>query len=270
MLGKDLKQVTPAELRALIRAGKMTTTTVGLCPGYVQANLIIMPAQYADDFRSFARENSAACPILEYTEPGGRFTEKLARHADIYTDLPKYNIFIDGIKREEVTDASKYYRDDMVAFLIGCSYSFEQALTENGIPMKYWDKGLENSCYITNIMCKPAGVFKGPLVVSMRAVKKDMVETAYRVSGEFPHVHGEPIHHGNPSAIGILDIGHPDFGDPNEVAEDEVPIFWACGITPQTIVKEAKLPIAISHKPCHMFVSDILNDEVEEKLFGVQ
>lgn len=264
---KKLNDITPAELRQLIREEKITNSTVGLCPGYVQANLIIMPQEYAVDFKEFARKNPAPCPILDYTEPGDKYIYRLADRANIYTDIPKYNIFKDGVKVEECTDASAYWRDDMVGFLIGCSYSFEQALVENGIPITYWGTGKENSCYITDIMCEPAGVFSGPMVVSMRAVKKDMVEKAYEVTQKFPHVHGGPVHHGDPKLIGIKDFDKPEFGDPNPVAEDEVPVFWGCGVTPQMIVQNAKIPIAISHKACHMFVSDILNSEIEEKLF---
>lgn len=264
---RELENLTPKELRLRIREGLMTESTVGLCPGYVQANLIIMPGAYAEDFKEFARKNPAPCPILDYTEPGDKFIHRLADNANIYTDLPKYNVFRDGVKVTECTDATPYWREDMVGFLIGCSYSFEQALVENGIPITYWGTGKENSCYITNIMCKPAGVFSGPMVVSMRAVKKDMVETAYEVTKRFPHVHGGPVHHGDPAAIGIKDMDAPDFGDPCPLADDEVPVFWGCGITPQMIIQEAKIPIAISHKACHMFVSDILNQEIEEKLF---
>lgn len=263
----ELNDVTPAQLRQLIREGKVTGSTVGLCPGYVQANLIIMPQEYAADFKEFARKNPAPCPILDYTKPGDKFVNRLADHANIYTDIPKYNIFKNGVMVEECTDATPYWSGDMVGFLIGCSYSFEQALVENGIPITYWETGNRNSCYVTNIMCEPAGVFSGPMVVSMRAVKNEMVEKAYEVTRKFPHVHGGPVHHGNPKAIGIKDFNHPEYGDPNPVAADEVPVFWGCGITPQIIVQEAKLPIAISHKACHMFVSDILNNEIEERLF---
>lgn len=267
--GIDLSRIAPRELRERFRRGEMEfLSTVGVCLGYVQANMIIIPEKYADDFQEFASKNHAPCPILDQTKPGERFIHHLADNANIYTDLSGYCIFKDGVKVAECSDATPYWREDMVGFLIGCSLSFEQALLDNGIRIRYLESGGNDCAYISNIMCEPAGVFDSPMVVSMRPVKPELLDVAYRVTQGFPHVHGGPVYHGDPMGIGIRDINMPEWGDPPEIGPGEIPVFWGCGVTPQLAVTQAKLPIAISHKPCCMFVSDILNSELESVLFG--
>lgn len=257
------------EIRKLIREEIIKTPTAGMGIGYAQANLVILPQKYAEDFKLFAQCNTKPCPILEVTDPGCFITKRTAENANIITDIPKYFIYENGVKTDECYNAEKYWRDDFVCFLIGCSFSFEDALIKEGIDVRHITMGCNVPMYKTNIQCKPAGVFNGPYVVSMRPIKIDDVQRAYNITGKFPHVHGAPIHSGNPEEIGIRDINKPDYGDAVEIKEGEVPVFWACGVTPQAAIENAKPEIVITHAPGHMFITDILNDEIEERLFGI-
>lgn len=259
---------SPRELRALIRAGKMTDITAGACAGYVQANLIVLPKRFADDFAEFARKNPKPCPVLDVTEPGDPHIYRLADRADLSTDLPAYYVFENGERIGEFTDVRAYWREDMVGFLLGCSLSFETALIESGIRIRYIEEGRCSCGYRSNIPCEPAGVFSGPMVVSMRPVKPEQLALAYAVTERFPHVHGGPVFHGDPREIGIRDIYAPEWGDPPTIGEGEIPVFWGCGITPQVMVEQLKPDLAISHKAGCMFVGDIRNAELEEKLFS--
>ncbi|MDD2447220.1 MAG: putative hydro-lyase [Tissierellia bacterium] len=259
--------LSPKEVRKLIRDEVIKVPTAGMAGGYAQANLVILPKENADDFKSFAEKNPKPCPILEITEPGSFITKRVADNANIITDIPKYFIYKDGVKVDEVYNAEKYWRDDMVCFLIGCSFSFEEAMIRQGIDVRHISMGCNVPMYKTNIAAEPAGIFNGPFVVSMRPMKEEDVEKAYEITGKFPHVHGAPIHAGNPEDIGIKDINKPDYGDAVEIREGEVPVFWACGVTPQAAIENAKPEIVITHAPGHMFITDILNEEIEEKLF---
>ncbi|MDF2948470.1 MAG: hypothetical protein K0R07_484 [Sedimentibacter sp.] len=258
----------PKEARKLIRNEIITTPTAGMCGGYAQANLVILPQKYADDFKLFAEYNPKPCPILEITEPGSFITHRTADNANIITDIPKYFIYKDGVKTDECYNAEKYWRDDLVCFLIGCSFSFEEAMIREGIEVRHIAMGCNVPMYKTNIECKSAGIFNGPFVVSMRPMKSEDIKKAYDITEQFPHVHGAPIHFGNPADIGIEDINKPDYGDKVEIRDGEVPVFWACGVTPQAAIENAKPEIVITHAPGHMFITDILNSEIEEKLFG--
>lgn len=258
----------PKEARKLIRNEIITTPTAGMCGEYAQANLVILPQKYADDFKLFAEYNPKPCPILEITEPGSFITHRTADNANIITDIPKYFIYKDGVKTDECYNAEKYWRDDFVCFLIGCSFSFEEAMIREGIEVRHIAMGCNVPMYKTNIECKSAGIFNGPCVVSMRPMKSEDIKKAYNITEKFPHVHGAPIHFGNPADIGIQDINKPDYGDKVEIRDGEVPVFWACGVTPQAAIENAKPEIVITHAPGHMFITDILNSEIEEKLFG--
>src|SRR5690242_5112190 len=221
----------PAAARELFRAG-LRVPTAGWAPGYAQANLIAVPAEYAGDMRLFAERNPKPCPVLDVTAPGSWRTA-LAGGADLRTDLPAYRVWRDGALAAEVTDATPYWRHDLVAFLIGCSFTFESALRAAGVPLRHVERGVNVPMYVTDRDCVPAGRFRGPLVVSMRPVPADLVGTAVAVTARYPDVHGAPVHAGDPAGLGIADLARPDLGDATDVGPGEVPVFWACGVTPQ-------------------------------------
>lgn len=257
--GIDIKQATPQQMRRLIRAGRYDKPTSGLCPGYAQANLIVLPREDAYDFLLFAQRNPKPCPLLEVTEVGARNTTICADDCDVATDFPRYRIYRDGVCTDEVTDVADYWRDDLVSFIIGCSFSFESELIDAGIEMRHNTMGRNVSMYITNIACRPAGKMSGNMVVSMRPIPYDQVVLATQISGAIPAVHGAPVHIGDPSVIGIKDISKPDFGDPVDIHEGEVPVFWACGVTPQSVVMNVKPKFAITHAPGCMLITDTKN-----------
>lgn len=245
------------EIRGLIRSGEWVHPTSGLCLTRVQANMIVLPKDWAYDFLVFAQRNPKPCPILDITEPGDVEAKLIAPGSDIRTDIPKYRVWEYGKLIAEPNDVIKYWKDDLVAILLGCSFSFEGALVEAGIPVRHIDMGCNVPMYITNIECKPAGRLSGPMVVSMRPVKYSQVPKAVMATGRFPAVHGAPVHIGDPSAIGIKDIEKPEFGDPVEIREGETPVFWACGVTLQAAVMKSKPAFAITHAPGHMFIGDM-------------
>ncbi len=247
----------PLRARARFRAG-LRTPTAGWAPGYAQANLIAVPAEFAAEFQLFAQRNPKPCPLLDVTAPGVTATA-LAAGADLRTDLPGYRIWERGVCVREVCDASPYWRDDLVAFLIGCSFTFDSALLAAGVPVRHVLDGVNVAMYRTNRQCLPAGRFAGALVVSMRPIPRPLVARAVEITGRYPAVHGGPVHIGDPAALGIADLSHPDFGDPVLVGPDDVPVFWACGVTPQVVVTASRLPYAISHLPGHMFITDVLD-----------
>ena len=259
---KKISQLTPNELRLLIRKGKWDEPTAGLALGYAQANLVILPKKYAFDFLLFCQRNPKPCPLLEVLEPGKYRTEFLSTVADIRTDVPRYNIYRKGKLGATVKEIRKYWRADFVTFLLGCSFSFEEALLRSKIPIRYLEEKKNVSMYITRIPCRPAGVFHGPLVVTMRPIPSDKVTRAVQITSRYASVHGAPVHVGDPSAIGIRNLKKPDFGDPVTLKKGEVPVFWACGVTPQAVVMEAKPDLCITHTPGHMFISDVLNEEL--------
>lgn len=247
---------TAAADRARIRAGGHTGPTSGLAPGFAQANLVILSADDALDFLRFCVRNPKACPLLEVTDTGSPHPAGLAADADLRTDLPRYRVFRDGQLVDEPTDIAHYWRSDLVAFLLGCSFTFEWALTAAGLPVAHQVQGVNVPMYVTDRRCSPAGRFDGPLVVSMRPFARDTIPDVVDISARFPAMHGAPVHIGNPAEIGIGDIGEPDFGDAVVVEADEVPVFWACGVTPQAVAIEARPSLAIFHAPGHMFLTD--------------
>ena len=216
----------PREMRRLIREEKWIYPTSGLCHCHVQANLIVLPKDWAYDFLVFAQRNPKPCPILDVTEPGDGEAKLIAPGSDVRTDIPRYRVWKGGELIDEPTSVAKYWREDLVAFLLGCSFSFEGALLEAGIPIRHIDMNCNVPMYVTNIQNRPAGRLSGPMVVSMRPVKHEQVPKAVLATGRFPAVHGAPVHIGDPAAIGIKDIDKPEFGDPVEIREGETPEEW--------------------------------------------
>lgn len=255
--------LTAAAVRAACRAGTHTGPTPGLAAGFVQANLVCLPRDWAFDFLLFCQRNPKPCPLLDVTEPGDPEPRHAAPGADLRTDLPAYRVWRDGELAAEPTDVREFWRADLVGFLIGCSFTFEAALQTAGVPVRHIDEGRNVPMYRTSVPCTPAGRFSGPLVVSMRPLTPAQAVTATRVCSRFPLAHGAPVHFGDPTAIGIRDLAKPDFGDAVTVRPGEVPVFWACGVTPQAAVMQAKPPFAITHKPGHMFLTDLRDHQME-------
>ncbi len=262
VLMKDMYQLTPKEIRHLIRKGKWDRPTAGMALGYAQANLVILPQKYAFDFLLFCQRNPKPCPMLEVLEPGKFRTESLSLDADIRTDIPRYNIYRRGKLDRTVKNIKNFWEPDFVTFLLGCSFSFEEAMLRAKVPIRYIEENKNVSMYVTHIPCKSAGVFHGPMVVTMRPIPSEQVTRAVQITSRYAFVHGAPIHIGDPSLIGIRDLRRPDFGDPVTIKKGEVPVFWACGVTPQAVVMKAKPDLCITHAPGHMFVSDLLNEEL--------
>ena len=251
----------PAELRAAFRHG-VSVPTAGLAPGRVQANLIAVPRDWAWDVLLFAQRNPKPCPVLDVVE-AGTVNSLLAPDADLRTDLPLYRVWRDGRLAEEITDATDVWGDDLVAFLIGCSFTFEGGLISAGIDVRHVSAGSNVPMYVTSRECRPAGRLLGNLVVSMRPIAAERVADAVRISGRFPAVHGAPVHIGDPAGLGIPALSGPDFGDAVEVKTGEVPVFWACGVTPQAAIMASKVPFAITHAPGYMFVTDASDRDYE-------
>ncbi|MFC4224119.1 putative hydro-lyase [Lysinibacter cavernae] len=245
------------EARAMYRSG-FVAPTAGIAPGMTQANMISLPKDWAYDFLLYAQRNPKACPVLDVSDPGSHST-MLADGADLRTDIPLYRVWRDGELAEEVTDASAAWAEhpDLVTFLIGCSFTFETPLLEAGIEVRHITDGTNVPMYRTNRQCRPAGRFKGEMVVSMRPIQADRVADAATISGRFPSVHGSPVHVGEPALLGINDLAAPDFGDAVRIEPGEVPVFWACGVTPQAAVMASGVPFAVTHAPGYMFVTDV-------------
>lgn len=250
----DRSSMDPSEARALFRAG-LVTPTPGFSAGYAQANLLTLPREDAFDFLLFAQRNPKSCPLLGVLEPGETSSDLLA-DGDIRTDVPSYRIFRDGRLVEEVSGVSGYWRDDLVSFLIGCSFTFESALLDNGVPIAHIEQGRNVPMYRTSLETTPAGRFHGPMVVSMRPVPAAQVADAVRITSRYPSVHGAPVHVGDPAALGVTDLAQPDYGDAVEIAPGRVPVFWACGVTPQAVVMSSRPGLAITHSPGCMLVTD--------------
>ncbi|GAA1073290.1 putative hydro-lyase [Nocardiopsis composta] len=249
----DPAALTPAEARALFRGG-LVTPTAGYSAGYAQANLIALPREWAFDFLLFAQRNPKACPVLDVADAGEVSASVFA--GDLRTDLPAYRVYEHGRQVAETADVRDVWRDDLVSFLIGCSFTFEAPLLAAGVPLRHQEAGSNVAMYATNRRCRPAGRLSGPLVVSMRPVPAAQVADAVRVTSRYPAVHGAPVHVGDPAALGIADLDRPDYGDPVEVRPGEIPVFWACGVTPQAAVAASAPAFAIGHAPGHMAITD--------------
>lgn len=247
----------PAQIRAAARVGSFTRHTAGLAPGYAQANLVILPRDIAYDFLLFCQRNPKPCPLLEVTDTGSPEPRLVAPGADLRTDVPRYRVYRQGVLVDEPTEITHLWREDLVGFLLGCSFTFEAALLEAGIPLRHIAGGTNVPMYRTSIPCVPAGRFEGPLVVSLRAIPAGQVARAVTISARYPSVHGAPVHIGDPRLIGIHDLSRPDWGDLPITEEGDVPVFWACGVTPQAVAMAAKPDLMITHAPGHMFVTDL-------------
>jgi uncharacterized protein YcsI (UPF0317 family) len=249
-------------LRSAVRAGEHTGPTAGLAPGFTQANLVALLQADAFDFLRFCVQNPRPCPVLDVTDPGSPEPAQMAPGADLRTDVPRYRIWRDGELVDEPTDAREHWRDDLVAFLIGCSFTFERALLAEGLPIRHVEQGVNVPMYRTSVACTPAGRFSGPLVVSMRPMTPPQAIRATQITSRYTPVHGAPVHVGDPAAIGIEDLGAPDYGDPVEVRAGELPVFWACGVTPQAVAVASRPELMITHAPGHMFVTDARDEQM--------
>ena len=250
------------DARRRIRAGTNLAPTAGMAPGYVQGNLAILPKALAADFARFCQLNPKPCPLLGQSEPGDWRLPTLGEDLDIRTDIPRYRVWKKGELIEEVDDLKKVWRDDLVSFVLGCSFSFEEALIDNGLEIRHQSCNVNVPMYRTSIECKPAGPFHGPMVVSMRPFKPADAIRAVQVTTRFPSVHGAPVHHGKPEMIGIKDISKPDYGDAVPIGADELPVFWACGVTPQAAVAAVKPEFCITHAPGSMLITDLRNSKL--------
>jgi uncharacterized protein YcsI (UPF0317 family) len=231
--------------------------------GYVHANLVVVPRALAFDFLLFCQRNPQPCPLLDVTDPGCPEPRRVAPGADVRTDVPRYRVYHYGLLVDEPHDLWDWWRDDLVAFLLGCSFTFENALLQAGLPVRHIEQGRNVPMYRTNLACRPAGIFRGPMVVSMRPLTPRQAEEATRICRRFPRAHGAPVHVGDPAAIGVSDLGRPDYGEPVDIRPGEVPVFWACGVTPQAVAAEARPPLLLTHSPGHMFVTDLRDSDLE-------
>ena len=256
----DLKVLPAEEVRAAIRSGAYAGHTAGLAAGKLQCNLAILPEAYALDFLRFCQRNPKPCPLVGVGDTGNPMLPTLGHDIDIRTDVPKYRVFRDGQMTDEVTDISDIWRDDLVTVALGCSFTFENALLRNNIPVRHIDSGKNVPMYRSNIRLEPAGPFAGEMVVTMRPIPAAQVEEARRISARYPQAHGAPIAFGDPAEIGIADLSKPDWGDAVEIRDGEVPVYWACGVTPQNVLLSAKLPLCITHSPGHMLIADVAED----------
>ncbi|GGS99069.1 putative hydro-lyase [Streptomyces griseoviridis] len=254
LVDEDARAWRPATARSRFREG-LTGPTAGVAAGHTQVNLISVPADWAYEMLLFCTRNPKPCPVLDVTDAGA-WTTVLADGADLRTDLPRYRVWRDGELVEEPTDVRAHWRDDLVTFLIGCSFTFEWALSRAGVPIRHVEQGRNVPMYVTGRPCRPAGRLRGPTVVPMRPVPPRYLSAAIRETALLPAVHGGPVHCGDPSALGIADLSRPDFGDAVEPEPDDIPVFWACGVTPQAVVMASRPPFALTHAPGQMFITD--------------
>ncbi len=256
-LFEDLRQAPMATVREAIRSGAYQGHTAGIGLGRLQGNLAILPADYALDFFRFCQRNPKPCPLVGVSDTGDPMLHTLGDDIDIRRDVPLYNIYRDGQLDGQTPDITDLWRDDLVAFVLGCSFTFEQALMAEGIRLAHIEENKTVAMYRTTIQTQAAGPFRGPVVVSMRPMRPPESIRAAVITARFPHAHGAPIHIGDPAAIGIPNLATPDWGDPPALADDQVPVFWACGVTPQAAVQEAKPPLCITHAPGAMLITDV-------------
>jgi uncharacterized protein YcsI (UPF0317 family) len=247
------------QARDAIHRGDWTGHTSGLADGYVQGNVVILPEALANDFLRYCQRNPKPCPVLAVSEPGQAKLPTLGADIDICTDVPRYRVWRNGVLVDEPTDITSLWRKDLVTFVLGCSFSFEQALTQAGLPMRHIQQNRNVAMYRSNIATEAAGTFHGPMVVSMRPFK---AQDAMQITSRFPDVHGAPVHIGDPAQIGITDLSQPDYGDAVDVLADEIPVFWACGVTPQAAIAQARPEFCITHAPGAMLITDLLNHQL--------
>jgi uncharacterized protein YcsI (UPF0317 family) len=250
------------QARDAIHRGDWTGHTSGLADGYVQGNVVILPEALANDFLRYCQRNPKPCPVLAVSEPGQAKLPTLGADIDICTDVPRYRVWRNGVLVDEPTDITSLWRKDLVTFVLGCSFSFEQALTQAGLPMRHIQQNRNVAMYRSNIATEAAGTFHGPMVVSMRPFKAQDAIRAIQITSRFPDVHGAPVHIGDPAQIGITDLSQPDYGDAVDVLADEIPVFWACGVTPQAAIAQARPEFCITHAPGAMLITDLLNHQL--------
>jgi uncharacterized protein YcsI (UPF0317 family) len=256
----SIKTMDRNAVRAAIRDGTYRSHTAGLAPGVLQSNLAILPERFALDFMRYCQRNPKPCPLSGVSDTGNPMMFTLGRDIDIRTDIPAYNVYLDGKLDRTVNDISDIWQDDLVVFALGCSFTFEHALMKAGIKLWHIDNNTTVPMFRSDIETVPAGPFHGKMVVSMRAIPTGQIDLANKVSQKFPLAHGGPVHIGDPAAIGIMDLAKPEWGDPAPLPEDHLPVFWACGVTPQVAIEQAGLPICITHKPGHMLITDVPED----------
>ncbi len=259
----NMRGMDAQEVRARVRSGEYKGPTAGLASGFAQANLVVLPEEYAFDFLKFCVRNPKPCPVLEVTEAGSPEPVVTAPGADLRTDVPKYRVYEHGELVEEPGDILHLWRRDLVGFLTGCSFTFEAALLAAGLHIAHVEQGRNVPMYVTNRECVPSGPFAGPMVVSMRPFEAGELPLVVSASGRYPSMHGAPVHIGDPEALGIRDLAEPEFGEPVEIEEGQLPVFWACGVTPQAVAMKAKPPLVITHSPGHMFITDCRHPEYE-------
>lgn len=256
----DLVTAQAAEVRTAIRSGAYRGHTAGLAAGKLQCNLAILPERYALDFLRFCQRNPKPCPVVGLSDSGDPSLPTLGHDIDIRSDVSKYRVFRDGVLSEEVTDISDVWSDDMVTVALGCSFTFENALLRHNIPVRHIESGRNVPMFRSNIDLVPAGKFHGQMVVTMRPIPEHQVAQAREISARYPHAHGAPIAVGDPAQIGIADLSQPDWGEAVEIKAGEVPVYWACGVTPQNVLLDAGLPLCITHSPGHMLIADVAED----------
>ncbi len=264
----DYSGITPVQARGLFRSGAYSSHTSGIALGHIQTNIVILPAGPARDFLQFCTKNPRPCPLIGMADPGDPALPGLGADIDMRTDLPAYRVYRNGRLDTETTDITALWRDDFVTFAIGCSFSFEEGLLAAGIPVRHIETGTNVPMYRCSIQAEPAGAFSGPIVVSMRPVSRENLERAADITGRYDYAHGAPVHQGDPSEIGIADLARPDYGDPPSIRPDEVPVFWACGVTPQVALEQARPEIAITHAPGSMLITDLASDRPPARIAG--
>ncbi|WP_373236553.1 putative hydro-lyase [Cohaesibacter celericrescens] len=257
---ETLKTKDPQNLRQIIRDGQYDAHTAGLAKGYLQANIVILPRIYALDFMRFCQRNPKPCPLVAVSDTGDPYLTTAGHDIDIRTDIPIYNIYRDGVMDEERGDISPFWNDEMITFALGCSFTFEHALLKAGIDVWHISNNKTVPMYKTSLKTVPAGPFSGATVVSMRMIPENRVDEVRSICRQFPLAHGSPLHVGDPAEIGISDLAHPDWGDAVPSLPGHLPVFWACGVTPQAAIQNAKLPLCITHKPGHMLITNIPDD----------
>lgn len=255
--------MSPQEFRKKVASGEFSSPTAGYCKGNVQANLLIIPSQYAASFEEFAKQNQKAIPVLEIIK-NSYISQTLAKGANLLNELPSYNIYENGKFVKSLKSIEEYYQEDFVFFLIGCSFTFESSLIDANISLRHVEEKKNVAMYDTNIKLNPVDIFSGNMVVSMRPIKKERVVDSCLVTSHYPAMHGSPIHIGYPEMIGINDIQNPDYGDAIKIEKDEIPVFWPCGVTPVNVIKQIKIPFAITHTPGFMFITDRKDSEFYE------
>ena len=253
---------SPRDIRLRAREGTLAGSTSGCAPDHLQANLVVVPKAIAFDFLLFCQRNPQPCPILEVLDAGVAEPRESAPGADLRTDIARYRVFEDGVLVDEPPDLRRWWRDDLVSFLLGCSFSFESAMARAGLPLRHVEERRTVPMYRTEVACRPAGIFHGPLVVSMRPLTPAQAVRAALITSRFPLAHGAPVHAGDPASIGVRALDRPDYGDPVTVRDGEIPVFWACAVTPQAAIGNARPSLAITHAPGNMFVTDIRSDDI--------